>query len=202
MKTKYLIFLFLTVFLPQFAFCQIYVDMSKGYAVWEAEDLTTSPVWSKETTPVGFSGSGYIKYVGPDYQGCGHDTPKGPDCIGPESERLIMYVDIKEAGLYWADAQVYHTQEDGDNDAWWGRVGEPLNTFGRMGDYENAINKFGWANFHILPKGHIFVPACQFNYLPVGKHKIFFAGRSKEFCFDYLIFYKDGFREKAMSVNN
>jgi hypothetical protein len=144
-------------------------DFQDGVISVEAEDLSYSSMWQKNTSPSGYSGSGWLKYVGP-YKGNGtdcHHDDLGGKCQGSQSDWLIVRANIPSAGTYYCEARVYHVKADGDNDAWMNLTSTP-NGAGRFG--ENAHPTFSSA----------------------GEKGFYIAGRSNGYGIDRILVYEDG----------
>lgn len=112
-----------------------------GFVIIEAEEVCSSCLnddgWTLETEPKGYSGSGYIKWMGSSL--VGHDKEVIEYSDMPLDRKIIYKVSISKPGRYFWRLRNIHTQEDGDNDAF---VSVNKGAFGKTYDWNE--NEFTW----------------------------------------------------------
>jgi hypothetical protein len=88
---------------------EAYVPLN-GLVAVEAEDLQPGTLWEKQTTPTGFSGTGWMKYTGPDRYDAGKlNNDTYCKYQGEPSEWLKIPVLIQEPGRWCMQIRCYHT---------------------------------------------------------------------------------------------
>lgn len=180
-----------------------------GYVAAEVEDLGYSTVWQKnDAVPAGFSGTGWLKYIGPimgegDPDNRYHDADPTDKHQGHPKDWLIWWVKLNTPGKYHFKAHVTHKRHDGDNDAWIGLVqqydGLKMGDNGpaarsipaRWGD-SKALGRFDWNSWG--PTN------CRFFVQKPGVYGIYVAGRSQGFGVDRFVLYRDGQQKKALAL--
>lgn len=178
-----------------------YFEEINGVLIIEAESLPFSNVWEFNTKPEGFTGEGWLKYVGPNSgEGTkdGHNTDVEGKYQGKPEDRLIARIKINTPGTYTALAHVYHEMVDGDNDAWINLMSTPLSAR-RFGDNHNARKKFGWNMFNCWTEEEhpCSRKGLQFEF-EKGEYELYWAGRSRGFGIDRMVLYQDGLEADAL----
>ncbi len=150
-----------------------------GLVVVEAESLELVGDWATEAVDAGFTGSGYIKWTGPNFLN------------DPGNGTLAVRVKISDPGDYNVRMRISHMGAPaGDqwNDAWvkmneggtWVKVVHPA----------NRINEGFTFHSPTEPSAGVF---GQMRYnLTAGEHTLYISGRSTNFRIDRIHFYKDG----------
>jgi len=112
--------------------------MSNGFAIVEAEDLPLSDFWElrkddssenegceADIGETAYTGSGYMRYVGPVLTCAAQGLPEGENhsditqqAQGAREHWMVFKVDVPEAGLYSVRPRIFHEHRDGDNDFW------------------------------------------------------------------------------------
>lgn len=160
--------------------------LDAGYAIVEAEQLPLSgSAWRLQSNDAedGSSptGSGYMQYVGPDWQGPGRELDHGQLYQGAKKDWMIVRFWVPEAGNYTINVRNTHVREDGDNDMWIGPVGR----FGGIRAGDVSPGNFSWLDWGVT----------TYSYQP-GLHAIFTNGRSRNWGIDRVAIY----REEAASM--
>ena len=181
-------------FLPD----QIWVE-EEGMVLIEPELIEHHSNWRLKTTPTGFTGNGYLDWQGDDWT-----VPPEPwvrrsnndysnERQPPQNEWLILRVLIDHPGTYMLDVRNIHKRFDGDNDNWFGRVGEPFrpgHPISRVGDNLKDGTGFTWLDWGVRELE-----------LDKGLHNFFLGGRSIGFGVDRIALYlkdDDDVKNKAL----
>jgi hypothetical protein len=142
---------------------QIYLEKD-GYCVWEVEENLdyNKSAWKLITGPSSrnFTGSGYLH-------------PQGGTS---REDMLIFRVYIANPGPYLGSARVYHKSKDGDNDAWYNKLGYSFERK-RIVDYQQQSG-CRWMN-----RGH------RVFFLKRGLHAFYIAKRSSGFGIDRFVMF-------------
>ncbi len=170
-------------YLPQ----QIWIEKD-GVVIIEAEEIDRHSNWVFKEAPGGFTGRGYLEWQGP-HRGIppkpfirSSNNDYSDERQGPQNEWLIIRVAITNPGLYVIDVRNLHQKVDGDNDVWFGRIGqsfgleEPIQ---RMGDNLKDGSGFSWLDWGVRELE-----------LETGLHNFFIGGRSVGFGVDRIIIYQ------------
>lgn len=172
----------------------------------QAEDLSHGAVWVKETDKDGYSGSGYLRYVGPERHGSdANEEYVDPDgrYQGTESDWVTYPVLIEKAGVYFMQAKVYHTTKfpdlHGHDCTVWTHAkewGYPVN-YSHGNTLNNSANNFAYLGYG--PAG--WVDGDEFAQLgavsfTVGTSEapcvltFYVAGRDQNFIVDKIQIYR------------
>lgn len=147
-----------------------------GIIVIEAEfpkQTLSNEGWTKGDTLRGFFGDGYVVWRGtPDW---GPESRPYDSFLGQSV--LTYHFRIKNPGVYNIKIRNYHMKKDGDNDVWTSVDG---GEWGKTYDWQTREwtpdERGAWAK----------------RKLEAGDHRVELAGRSKGFCIDRIIIFKDG----------
>jgi hypothetical protein len=171
-----------------------------GYVVVEAETIDHHFHWEHKTEPEGFSGTGYLNWVGPNNSvtpdGRGGNDDYTNERQGPQREWLIIRVLVEHPGIYRMNARNHHIKEDGDNDSWSWKVGQEItdwNPVRRMGDSLKDGEGFTWLDWGV-----------RSFWLKKGVNNLYIGGRSPGFGIDRVAIYMDGNEEaesKALDLS-
>lgn len=154
-------------------------QIQDGLVVIEAESLGPSGDWAVESSDAGFTGTGYLRWNGPDLFGT------------PGTGVLEIPFTVEQAGNYWVKMRSSHLGAPaGDqwNDAWvrmnaggnWTKAGHPA----------AAMNNGFTFDMFMEPSGGDFIDPIY--YLEPGTHTLFISGRSFNFRMDRIHIYLDG----------
>ena len=159
----------------------------EGMVIVEPELIERHSHWQLKTSPAGFTGPGYLEWQGADWSvppepwvrrsNNDHSNERQP----PQEEWLIVRVFIETPGTYLLDVRNIHKKEDGDNDTWFGRVGEPFHPghpISRLGDNLKDGTGFTWLDWGVRELE-----------LDSGLHNFFLGGRSRGFGVDRVVLY-------------
>ncbi len=172
----------------------------KGYIVMECESVPRNENWILATEPEGYTGEGYVKYVGENLQGNddGHNTDVLVKYQQNIEDRLIFPIRIQNPGTYRARVRVIHHEEDGDNDAWINLMRTPRRAT-RLGGKEPGKfhwNKFGWDGKQIWDGNF-----NTFTFEVVGDYLLYIGGRSTGFGVDRVVLHKDEQQQRALATD-
>lgn len=174
-----------------------------GIIVLEAEDLARSAVWEFAATPHGYFGRGWVRYIGPrrgEGQKDGHNSDPGGKYQGPPEDQLVARIKINTPGEYVVRGHVYHTNPDGDNDAWVNLTATP-NGARRWGDSRAAQGRFGWNDFNCWTDADHPCRGEGLRFtLDAGVHEIYWAGRSQGFGIDRVVLHRADRAEAALAL--
>ena len=144
-----------------------------GLLVVEFESTDAGGQWKHEKLVPGHTGTGYIRWDGPDHFGSpGHDP-------------FAVDFDIYDGGIYAFRIRNHHDHPDSteENDVWVRLDGGPwVKTFSGVKD------QWTWATNHEF---HDDKPPAEYDLSP-GRHRIEFSGRSHNFRMDRFHLYRLG----------
>lgn len=152
---------------------QAYHEQS-GLLVIQPENRSVSPGWSVESNLSGYTGSGYIKWTGPDI------PPAG-------SSGLNEYkIYITNPGRYEIRIRSNKTNPDPsrENDVWL-RIDN--GTWYKTYNGYQSSNEWVW-NTQYEIEHHVNIPPA-FAELSAGLHSLYLSGREKNFYIDRIHFY-------------
>lgn len=156
--------------------------MDGDFVVVEAENLSHTSNWSHSTKFPGYTGSGFIKWTGPLQTCAAMDSPESEHhndltggCQGDPADWLRIPVLINRTGSYAVDLRNIHEREDGDNDVWIHKVGEPAPI---IRAYDHNVKSYNW-----LTSSTTFT---TWVILEPGVHTFYVAGRSVGFGIDRI----------------
>jgi hypothetical protein len=143
------------------------LEESRGLVVFEAESVPPKGDWKLETSMAGFTGTGYVTWVGPDLFGA------------PGKDAVAWTFRVGRAGRYRLRIRNRHDFADStlQNDCFTKMDEEPwIKTFSsRRGEWT-------WATSHELESGK---PPASYE-LAAGTHVFRISGRSKGFSIDRI----------------
>ncbi len=156
----------------------IFAESIPGLFVIEMESIPHSNRWELRTTtgedgttPLG---DGTLFWIGPS-QGVGHEEDHLQQYQGSKSDWLVIKLWATRTAFYNVRMRNYHELFDGDNDIWFGRIGQ-VTTINRRGS--NVFKTYNWQDWG--------VPQVQ---IKKGLNAFYFAGRSQGFGLDRVVFY-------------
>lgn len=164
-----------------------YYEVAPGtqFYVVEVEDLHHSSRWKKETELSGYSGSGYLRWGGPNQSCAKLGQPEGENhnditgnCQGSPEDWLIIRIHVNQPGAYKTDIRGRHELDDGDNDHWFHLIGMDPHIV-RVG--VNGYKKWSFRN----PDGPY--PYSRDWWLKAGINEFYLAGRSPGARFDRIV---------------
>ncbi len=111
-----------------------YYPIIPGVFVIEAENCRHTSRWLEEDDLEGFTGDGYLRYVGPCGSCACQNQPEGEDhadltggCQSPVDHLLFIKVYVSNPGAYKIDVRSRkNNTEDSANDFWFHLIGEDL----------------------------------------------------------------------------
>lgn len=188
----------------------VYVFKNDLLAV-EAEGIKYSNKWQLETSHPGYTGKGYLKYVGPRLNNCiiwtkdnlGNPHPYGVDtsgaCQAPLVDRLIIPAKITTPGSYSVNIRGWHTtpyghctKPESDYSIWVHMLDWPLPV--RMSHLDTGVFvKFEWLeNGPMYPdsKWGAMNNAFKINPKDTGIAVFYIAGKDQNFCADRVHIYR------------
>ncbi|MBD3240369.1 MAG: hypothetical protein GF331_07275 [Chitinivibrionales bacterium] len=154
--------------------------MDGDYIVTDAEELDHSSRWKRKTTYSGYTGSGYLRWEGPNQQCRALNSPEDDNhnditggCQGDPADWLRIPVYITRSGTYTVDLRNIHDGYDLGNDVWIHRVDLPPPI---IRAYDHNVKSFNW-----LTSGPQF---RSWGILEPGLYVFYVAGRSVGFGID------------------
>ncbi len=149
-------------------FSQKLWNEQNGYVIIEVEDVDSTLLrhngWKLEVSPKGYSGKGYLKWMGTSLTG--HDKEKVEYKDMPDDRKIIYQVKITKPGKYYWRLRNIHLKEDGDNDVFvsvnkvhfrktydWD---QNAFTWDETGKWASAFFERGIINFEIAGRSHGF----------------------------------------------
>jgi hypothetical protein len=141
--------------------------------------------WEDATSPSGFVGDSYQKYVGSGAYSGVTDDHSG-EHQPPQDERLIFRLWVADPGPYKENVVNFHRYSDGDNDAWYDYLGRdveqiwPVKRIGDRHDYGGEGRFSSKTGFSWLDFGH------KIFFFERGMNAVYIGGRSKGFGVDYI----------------
>jgi hypothetical protein len=161
------------------ASAQVIFIEQNGIVVGEAENADTPSNWPKENSTGGFTGTGYIRYAGPQ-------TFNNP----PNSQTVSYTIDIATPGTWKfqmrsrKDGPVH----DAQNDTWVRMDNGPW-----VKHFTEGLNSTGQWTFNTLAEPLLRPPFVVQEYnLSAGRHTLQFAGRSTGHKIDRWHLYLSG----------
>ena len=146
-------------------------------------------------TSMGHTGSGYLRWNGANLTCAAQNQPEGVNhsdinqtCQGNKEDWLVfkVYAPI-DMQLLKFSARLYHEKEDGDNDFWFGRIGQ-TELISRGGNcITNVFAWEGWPNSVAIP-----LP------LKKGINAIYVTGRSPGIGIDRIVLYMEPRKDYAL----
>jgi len=186
----------------------IYLEKN-GIVVAETENLVFNDKWQFLNDVPGFTGKGYLKYVGPimgEKNPNAHNIDVKCEVQGLPQDRLIVWVKITTTGLYSISLHTYHVLNDGDNDAWVGRM-DNICEATRTGTWGTDKGKWVLNGFcGSVGDNDSHTPTneapCHPMKLEAGKvYGIYVAGRSYEYCVDRIMLYMESAKDEATNLS-
>ncbi|MFK7843740.1 MAG: PA14 domain-containing protein [Rhodothermales bacterium] len=170
----------LTALLPLTAFAQggAFLE-NNGLVVIEAESIDISGDWVIESSDAGFTGSGYMRWNGPDFFGT------------PGNGTIAIPFKVNSPGNYYVKLRMSHLGAPaGDqwNDAWM--------KMNDSGTFVKAVHPSTYIGdgftFHttLEPMGGVFNPPLY--NIPAGENTLYLSGRSYNLRIDRIHIYKSG----------
>ncbi len=167
-------------FSPRVAFSQGGAFLEdNGLVVVEAESIDLSGDWVIESSDAGYTGSGYMRWDGPDYFGT------------PGNGTIAIPFKVNTAGNYYVKLRMSHLGAPaGDqwNDCWM--------KMNDNGTFVKAVHPSTYIGdgftFHttLEPSGGVFEPPLY--NIPAGENTLYLSGRSYNLRIDRIHIYKEG----------
>lgn len=148
--------------------------MEDGLLVVELESLGAGGAWALEDDVPAHTGSGFLRWTGPDhFAEPGHDT-------------FAVEFQVPEAGVYDFRLRNYHDHPDSTeaNDVWVRMDGGKWVKL-----FSSVRGQWTWASNHEFDDGD--KPLAQYT-LEAGEHRLEFSGRSFDFRMDRFHLYAPG----------
>jgi hypothetical protein len=135
--------------------------------------------WKLETSQSGYSGEGYLTWVGRNQAYNNVHTLPADQSIGNSSEYIEINFRIINPGTYYINLRCTHDEVNGDHTIWI-KYAEDDNEWYRAGSWEQSIGRFGWLRWGINAEE-----------LQKGTYTVRLAGSLTGFGVDYVVVFRD-----------